>query len=645
MLRLSIKASLISVFSLIILLCGIMGYVSSTGLSSTNGSTTEIATNWLPSVQAANQINTATSDFRVAEGSHVMSTTDQDMTKAEADMKAAGDHLAALQKQYEPLISSDQERQYYQQFTSEWTKYLDLHQKLLVLSRANKNEEAANLFKIDMRIHYDQAGGSLDQIIEINRKGAEAAYANSQSAFSSTQSISFTVLGLVGLTLFGSMYFVVFGISKPINAITASMSNLAKGDTDTTIPFGNRADEISSMAGALEVFRQAAIDNKRMEHEDETNRKQAETNRIADHARAEAEAAERMRIATSGLAAGMKRLAAGDLSFQLTETFAADFEGLRQDFNVSVSQLADTLKAVAQSVITINNGSQEISSGTNDLSKRTEQQAAALEETAAALDQITVNVTSSSKRAEEARQVASQANLAATKSGEVVAQAVSAMSRIEGSSNQISNIIGVIDEIAFQTNLLALNAGVEAARAGEAGKGFAVVAQEVRELAQRSAAAAKEIKRLIQTSSAEVSTGVKLVSETGEALKSIGEFIVNINGHMESIATSAREQSTGLAEVNTAVNQMDQVTQQNAAMVEESSAAAGSLANEANSLGQLIEQFDLGQTNGQARALRQTAQRMAASASSHNASRQFARQAPRQMAQGNAAVSQEWSEF
>ncbi len=213
----------------------------------------------------------------------------------------------------------------------------------------------------------------------------------------------------------------------------------------------------------------------------------------------------------------------------------------------------------------IDSGTREIASGAQDLSKRTEQQAASLEETAAALDEITANVTTASKRTDEARNVAHEANVSAERSASVVSEAEQAMRRIEDSSEQISNIISVIDEIAFQTNLLALNAGVEAARAGEAGKGFAVVAQEVRELAQRAATAAKEIKGLIEKSSAEVGTGVRLVLETGQSLKSISDHVSRINQLMEAIATSAREQSTGLGEINTAVNQMDQSTQQNAA--------------------------------------------------------------------------------
>jgi len=380
---------------------------------------------------------------------------------------------------------------------------------------------------------------------------------------------------------------------RPIQAITASMKRLAGGDANTAIPYAGRTDEIGEMAAAVEVFRTNALENRRLEQEANAQRSQSEEQRrrTAEQERIRAEA---MAQATNGLADGLKQLAAGDLSFHLGQSFAEEFESLREDFNRAVAQLKDTMASVSDATSSIDSGSREISQSAEDLSKRTEQQAASLEETAAALDQITTNVANSSKRADEARTVAIQANDSARQSGAVVANAVDAMGKIEQSSSQISNIIGVIDDIAFQTNLLALNAGVEAARAGEAGKGFAVVAQEVRELAQRSAKAAKEIKELIRNSSVEVASGVQLVSQTGEALKTIETYIVTINQHMDAIATSSREQSVGLAEVNTAVNQMDQVTQQNAAMVEEANAAGATLANEAGRLRDLIGQFQLG---------------------------------------------------
>ena len=259
------------------------------------------------------------------------------------------------------------------------------------------------------------------------------------------------------------------------------------------------------------------------------------------------------------------------------------------------------------------------------------------------MEEITSNVVNSTKRTEEARGVASRANVSATESSEVVSHAEEAMRKIEDSAQQISNIIGVIDEIAFQTNLLALNAGVEAARAGEAGKGFAVVAQEVRELAQRSANAAKEIKQLIQNSTNQVSGGVDLVRQVGGALRTIGGFIAEMNTHMDAIVISAKEQSTGLSEVNHAVNAMDQTTQQNAAMVEESNAASATLAAEAAKLRELVAQFRLGNEAAPAAALRQVARSMARPDTAHLQPAAGIRRPA--LVAGNTAVAQEWTEF
>ncbi|MGO8064371.1 methyl-accepting chemotaxis protein [Rhizobium leguminosarum] len=608
--RPNIKSSLLLIFSGIALLFGLVAYLAVDGLRKTNGSTEEIASHWLPSVQASQAINLSMTNLRLAYRDHIIAQSVAEKKTREDAIKVAEDTVGKSVDAYLLLASSDHERELIKTIKDSVGGYIASSSQLLALSRANKTEEAGQYLGGEMRSYSDKLKEATATLVELDVSGSNEAAELSKQTFDSIEFYLLAAIGVAGLLVLGAVAFVLTGIANPITGITASMRRLAGGDTDSEIPFADRADEIGSMAGAVEIFRQAAIANKRMAMDAEENRNRAEADRLAAQEQAEADASERLRIATSGLAAGLKRLAAGDLAFQLNETFAPDFEALRHDFNQSVMQLGATLRAISESIGTIDEGTREISSGASDLSKRTEQQAASLEETAAALEEITANVSNSSKRTEETRTVATEANRSAGISAEVVSHAEEAMERIETSSQQISNIISVIDEIAFQTNLLALNAGVEAARAGEAGKGFAVVAQEVRELAQRSASAAKEIKGLIQNSSKEVEGGVKLVRDTGQALKTIGSFITQINHHMDSIATSAKEQSIGLSEVNVAVNRMDQTTQQNATMVQQSTAASNSLAQEAQKLRELIAQFRLDDAVSQSSALRSTARTM-----------------------------------
>ena len=294
------------------------------------------------------------------------------------------------------------------------------------------------------------------------------------------------------------------------------------------------------------------------------------------------------------LGKGLAELAEGNLSHRIDAALDPLYEKLRTDYNAAAGQLHSLVGGIAGNTAEIRSGTGEIAQAAEDLARRTEQQAATLEQTAAALDEITTNVRRTAEGARTAGVAVRQARAEADRSDTVVRGAVSAMSEIEQSARQISQIIGVIDEIAFQTNLLALNAGVEAARAGDVGRGFAVVAAEVRALAQRSAEAAKEIKALISVSTQQVGRGVDLVGEAGRALSQIAKQVVDIDAVVNEIAASAQEQATGLAEVNTAVNEMDQVTQQNAAMVEQSTAATLSLAHETKQLAGLTSRFRLG---------------------------------------------------
>ena len=592
--RPKIKTALIGTFSIIALVVAALSWFSVSGMQTLHANTDELAEKWLPNVSAAHKMDASLLWERLAYAKHILSVNKEQMAEASkvvADQAAATDVTLA---EYEKLVSDDGQRALIASLREGFVVYRKLGAEMLELSGDNDKEFAKVLFDGEMRVAATTINDAIDKLIALNVAGSQAAQTVSTDVYNFVLLQVVIVIGVTALVLVAAVSFAVGGVARPIQGITNSMTDLAAGDVDTAVPYAGRRDEIGEMAGAVEVFRQAALENRRLEADGKEQRARAKAEKIRVAEEAEAAARERLLQATSGLASGLKRLAAGDLSFQLNEPFAPDFEALRHDLNAAVSQLGETLSAVTHSAGSIDNGTREISTSADDLSKRTEQQAASLEETAAALDQITVNVSNASKRAEEARTVAIQANTSAARSGTVVANAVDAMEKIEQSSSQISSIIGVIDEIAFQTNLLALNAGVEAARAGDAGKGFAVVAQEVRELAQRSAKAAKEIKDLIRNSSAEVEGGVKLVRETGDALKTIEQYVITINQHMDAIATSSREQSVGLAEVNTAVNQMDQVTQQNAAMVEETNAASATLAMESNRLRELISQFQLG---------------------------------------------------
>jgi methyl-accepting chemotaxis protein len=414
------------------------------------------------------------------------------------------------------------------------------------------------------------------------------------------------------------------GIVGPIRSLTQAMSRLAQGEMDAISVDTTRKDEIGEMAGAVEVFRNNALAMRELKaqeavlHERSSDLQSSISTVVAaavagnfssrinkDYQNQDlnrfAAGVNELVSSVDKAITEMRRVIAALADCDLTQSMSGQFQGafaeLQANVNQTMVQLRGTMNNIRGSAGTINNNSAELSSAANDLSKRTEQQAAALEETAAALDEITATVRAASARATEARDMVHETKQSAAKSGQIVRSAVTAMSRIEDSSTKISQIIGVIDEIAFQTNLLALNAGVEAARAGEAGRGFAVVAQEVRELAQRSANAAKEIKTLISASASEVEGGVSLVRSTGDALLEIEGLVNRVNEHVESIATAAREQATALAEINSSVNHMDQMTQQNAAMVEETTAASENLAEESRQLESVLQAFKLGSGN------------------------------------------------
>ncbi|KPF65889.1 hypothetical protein IP69_16580 [Bosea sp. AAP35] len=402
-----------------------------------------------------------------------------------------------------------------------------------------------------------------------------------------------------------ALFLLVRRMMKPLGSLKAAMERLAAGDLVSAVPtFRDR--EFAEMAGAVGVLRGAAIEKERLEADAQSQASLMDENRRSTEMERQQASEQRLQQAkeleqvVGAIAAGLSALSDGDLTHRIEAQMPADYAKLRADFNATVDRLSATVKTIQVTSADVGLAAHEINMGANDLSKRTEEQASSLEETAATTEELAASVKASAQASRAAATIADEAMRAAQSGGEIAEQAVDAMARIETASTKISDIIRVIDDIAFQTNLLALNAAVEAARAGDAGKGFAVVASEVRTLAQRSSEAAKDISALISSTNMEVGEGVKLVRRAGEALSQILGASQKVAATIADISAASGEQANGIDEMSQAVAHLDEMTQQNAALAEQSAASAGSLTGKIGQLNDLVAAFRTGQDGSSA---------------------------------------------
>jgi len=569
--------------SVLLALAAVGGAAMATSATSGLGNRlSALAYETVPTLNALTQLRGMVGDVRLTLAKHIMSTDLVETRALDADLetkigeldKALADYRAMQEKQ-----GDKQEMQAVgelQDVFHAWSKEAGV---VRALSLQNRNVEAYATF----RDHLNPLGTEMGtRIAALATRNAEQASAVATEGTLQADHLEkwAMLIGVVAVVT-GLAVGVLFHlrVAAPLGRLSHAMKEMAGGQIDRDVPGHELTDEVGDIARALEgikdfVARRAAV-------------------------LMEQRLAEQQQV-VSALGGGMAALRDGRLSHRIEVTFPADYEQLRVDFNQSLASLADALGQVTQAAQGVRVGASEIASASHDLSSRTENQAAALEESAAAVRQLSTTVTQTAQTAKDASDTARQTRHEARASGETMTQAVAAMEEIAKSSNRMQEIVALIEGIAFQTNLLALNAGVEAARAGDAGKGFAVVASEVRSLAQRSSDAAKDITGIIRESDRDVGNGVQMIGETQSALAQIVERTSRLSEMIEAIARSSEEQAGAIGQVDTVVSDMDRITQANAALVEETTAASRSLSNEANSLGQLVGRFDLGGVGGSA---------------------------------------------
>ena len=575
-----------------VLVCAVaLGAFAENRLAKVNELAATIGGYWLPATRNVGFLAFQAQRVRSSEASFILASGDDRDREAALLQETRAQVEKGFAAQF-ALAMSDEERGRWLKLQKDWQDYLAADKNYLETAQSQGNLSAVNLYIGAMRKTINAFQDEMDADAKRNLDIGGAAVAEAAAlGVSAGHNIIAALIG-VGVLCAAIGFALSRSLSRPITALTQSMTRLADGDLAADAPGAERGDEVGAMARSVLVFKQHAEERRRLEAEAESQRATLDSER-AQTAEERARAAQQQAAAISELGAALRALAAGNLSRRLGAGFPEQFTAIRDDFNAAVGALAEMIHAVTESIQTIEAGARQLSSASQDLAQRAEKQAGSLEESYGAMRELTTVVSRTAEASTKTKDIVAEANSETRTNIALVAEAVEAIERIKGSSEKIGAIIGVIDEIAFQTNLLALNAGVEAARAGEAGRGFAVVAMEVRGLAQRSAGAAKEIKELILQSTGEVHRGVDLVNATGVAFDRVKSRMSYIDGGIADITAQAVDQTNTLKQVNLAIAEIDQATQLNASMAEEATAACQSLSNECARLMQMAGQFQL----------------------------------------------------
>jgi methyl-accepting chemotaxis protein len=621
---LTLRFSLLAiVFSLVAAVAGSLAY-SLWSMSDMAADEHQLTQQVIPTVSLSGEIGADLMRRHLYLNQHVNSSDPAAKRQLETDINAQSARIDELRNKLGELLVQAETRQALRSFEELTTSYFTGMQK--VLAQSNANDAAAALQTLrEMRASVAQMDKLLTGLAKQVEKRAHEMSAEAESHYR-TNIIVLAAIGLVAaLVAVGSVFFVLRRVLSPIAATTGSMETLAGGDLGARISFTERPDEIGKMARALQIFQQNLLKVRELEEAEKAAaaarlaRAQSMESVVSDVGEVVAAAAAgdfsaRLQIdhadeqmqklvagineinsvvdsATNEFSGALQAIAGGDLTARIETRYHGKFAELKGAINETVERLSATVRTIQMTSADVGIAAREINMGADDLSKRTEEQASSLEETAATTEELAASVKASAQASREAAAIADQAMQAAQAGGTIAGEAVEAMARIETASQKISEIIRVIDDIAFQTNLLALNAAVEAARAGDAGKGFAVVASEVRTLAQRSGAAAKDISGLISSSNAEVGAGVKLVRQAGEALTRIQEASQKVAATIADISAASGEQANGIDEMSQAVAHLDEMTQANAALAEQSAASANALSGRIGQLNDLVAAF------------------------------------------------------